>query len=176
MNTLEFWTSGHQLFNTTPETFPVPFIPGDAFDPDFLKPSLIPTVKPTDPLPPLATLTSLTPLIGRLSAVHTSSFFHLFPEEKQLELAILLAPLLSPEPGSMIFGGHGGLPQKGLRERKNSHGIYMFCHSPESWKELWETQVFQPGQVRVEAFLKETVRKDLPETKNYQLVWSVTRL
>ncbi|KAJ3526532.1 hypothetical protein NM688_g8250 [Phlebia brevispora] len=173
----EFWDAGHKLFKTTPETFPVPFIPGDAFNPDFLLPSPIPTVKPTDPLPPLNSLTSLTPLVGRLSAIHTSSFFHLFPEEKQLELAKLLAPLLSPEPGSVIFGGHGGLPQKGLRERKNSHGIHMFCHSPASWKELWETQVFNPGQVRVDAFVKENIRQDVHgEVRGYQLIWSVTRL
>ncbi|KAF7791684.1 hypothetical protein EIP86_002707 [Pleurotus ostreatoroseus] len=177
MTIIEFWAAGHQLFNTTQETFPVPFIPGDAFDPAFLKPSPIPGVKPSEPLPPLATLTSLTPLIGRLSAVHASSFFHLFPEDKQLQLARLLAPLLSPEPGSMLFGAHGGLSQKGLRERQNSHGVPMFCHSPESWKDLWETQIFSPGQVRVDAFLQQRIRKDLPaESRSFFLVWSVTRL
>ncbi len=94
-----------------------------------------------------------------------------------MELAKLIAPLLSAEPGSFIFGGHGGLPEKGLRERKNSHGIHMFCHSPETWKELWERQVFQEGQVKVDAELRQSVRKDLPPgTQSYVLVWSVTRL
>ncbi|EKM58318.1 uncharacterized protein PHACADRAFT_117170 [Phanerochaete carnosa HHB-10118-sp] len=175
----EFWEMGHRLFKTTPETFPVPFIPADAFDDRYLAPSPIPTEPPTEPLSPLNELEALTPLVGRLSAIHTSAFFHLFPEEKQLELARRIAPLLSPEPGSIIFGAHGGLPQKGLRERKNSHGIHMFCHDPQSWKELWETQVFRPGQVKVETHLVERVRNDpavKEVVKNYHLVWSVTRL
>ena len=170
---------GHKLFMTTPETFPVPFIQADAFNPACLAPSPIPTTVPTEPLPPLSELKSLTPLIGRLSAIHTSAFFHLFDEAKQLELARRVGALLSPEPGSIIFGAHGGLPQKGIRDRKNSHGIYMFCHSPESWKELWETQVFQPGQVKVDALLIEHPRNDILAgqiVSSYHLVWTVTRL
>ena len=169
---------GHKLFMTTPETFPVPFIAADAFDPACLAPSPIPTAAPTEPLPALSSLTTLTPLIGRLSAIHTSAFFHLFPEEKQLELARRVGALLSPEPGSVIFGVHGGLPTKGVRDRKNSHGIYMFCHSPDSWRELWETEVFAAGQVKVEAVVIERPRQD-PDTgvvSSHHMVWSVTRL
>lgn len=175
---IEFWELGHKLFKSTLETFPVPFIQADAFDPVSLAPSPIPTTVPTELLPPLSTLTSLTPLIGRLSAIHTSAFFHLFSEEKQLELAKRIAPLLSPEPGSVIFGAHGGLPEKGLRDRKNSHGIYMFCHSPETWKELWEKEIFSEGQVRVDTHLVEHARRDpeIGDMKGYYLVWSVTRL
>lgn len=172
----EFWELGHKLFKTTPETFPVPFIQADAFNPTHLAPSSIPTSPPTDELPPLSSLKTLTPLVGRLSAVHASSFFHLFPEEKQLELAKLVAPLLSPEPGSIMFGGHGGLPKAGIRLRSNrSRGLHMFCHSPETWKEMWETQVFEPGQVKVDAFLQEIHRLDTTDP-SYWLVWSVTRL
>ena len=169
---------GHKLFNTTPETFPVPFIQADAFDDKYLVMSPIPNSPPTDPLPPLNELKSLTPLIGRLSAIHTSSFFHLFSEEKQFELAKRIAPLLSPEPGSIIFGSHGGLPEKGERDQKNSHGIHMFCHSPESWKELWEKQVFPEGQVKVDAFLldRKIWRPESGERQEPALVWTVTRL
>ena len=174
---LEFWEMGHKLFGTTPETFPVPFIAADAFDDKYLALSPIPISPPTDLLPPLSELKTLTPLVGRLSAIHTSAFFHLFPEDKQLELARRIAPLLSPEPGSIIFGAHGGLPQKGFRDRKNSHGIYMFCHDPQSWKELWETQVFQPGQVKVDAFLVENQRNiSGAMVSAFHLIWSVTRL
>ncbi|GJE88666.1 hypothetical protein PsYK624_047490 [Phanerochaete sordida] len=175
----EFWEMGHKLFKSTPETFPVPFIAADVFSDASLAPSPIPTSASTDPLPPLKELTSLTPLVGRLSAIHTSAFFHLFSEDGQRTLARRVAPLLAPEPGSIIFGAHGGLPQKGLRDRKNSHGIHMFCHDPQTWKELWETEVFEPGQVRVEASLVENLRQD-PATRamvsSYHLVWSVTRL
>ena len=167
---------GHKLFKSTPESFPVPFIAGDAFDPQFLAPSPILSVLPTAPLPRLNTLTSLTPLVGCISAIHASAFFHLFSEEKQLDMAKRLASLLSSEPGSMIFGGHVGLPEKGHRDRKNSHQIFMFCHSPESWKDLWENQVFAPGQVKVEAILQDSVRISRPNEKNSFLVWSVTRL
>ncbi|KAI0750572.1 hypothetical protein BC629DRAFT_1230500 [Irpex lacteus] len=173
----EFWALGHKLFKTTPETYPLAFIPADVFDPASLAPAPIPTSVPTEPLPPLTSLTSLNPLHGRLSAIHASALFHLFSEEKQLELAKLIAPLLSPEPGSFIFGAHGGLEVKGDRERKNSHGIPMFCHSPESWTELWEKQVFKEGQVKVDAFLfYRQIWRPEGEKKEPALVWTVKRL
>ncbi|PIL30914.1 hypothetical protein GSI_07083 [Ganoderma sinense ZZ0214-1] len=177
----EFWDMGHKLFRSTPKTFPVPFVPGDAFDPAFLEPTT--PAPPSDPRPGLSTLTSLNPLRGHVSAIHASSFFHLFDEEKQLELAKALAGLLSPEPGSIILGAHGGGPEKGLRVETfgpNSHEIKMFCHSPESWKEMWDGQVFEKGTVKVEADLIEVKRTDLvdvpEETKFYIQLWSVTRL
>jgi hypothetical protein len=130
-------------------------------------------------------LTSLTPLQGHISAIHASSFFHFFSEEKQLEAARQLASLLSPEPGSIIFGSHMGEgvkgPQqvpdevKGLREP-------MYCHSPETWKrEVWDGPVFEQGTVEVKAELREIEMPSLypggPEVwKSYLLLWSVTRL
>ncbi|KAI1797519.1 hypothetical protein LXA43DRAFT_877015 [Ganoderma leucocontextum] len=179
----EFWDLGHKLFRSTPETFPVPFLPGDAFDPAFLEATGPFYSPPSEPRPDLSTITSLNPLRGHVSAIHASAFFHLFDEEKQLQLAKALAGLLSPEPGSMLLGAHGGRPEKGLRvemSRSNSHGITMFCHSPESWVELWDGQVFEKGTVKVDAGLVEIKRPDLThvseETKFYFLWWSVTRL
>ena len=149
---------GHKLFNTTPETFPVPFIQADAFDDKYLVMSPIPNSPPTDPLPPLNELKSLTPLIGRLSAIHTSSFFHLFSEEKQFELAQKIAGLLSPAPGSTIFGMHAGLAEKGFSKEGNRRtGGPLFCHSPDSWKELWDGVIFKQGTVKVEATLRNAV-------------------
>ncbi|TFK93027.1 hypothetical protein K466DRAFT_643031 [Polyporus arcularius HHB13444] len=181
----EFWDLGHKLFKSTPQTFPVPFIPGDAFDPAHLEAVPPFYAPPGTPVPQLSTIKSLNPLRGHVSVIHASSFFHLFDEEKQFKLAQSLAGLLSPEPGSMIIGSHGGRPEKGFRTeamRANSHGITMFCHSPESWIELWDGQIFKKGTVKVEAFLHEVRRSDLqpkdtaPETKFFLLVWSVTRL
>ncbi|KAI0823142.1 hypothetical protein BC628DRAFT_1417830 [Trametes gibbosa] len=161
----EFWALGHKLFKSSQETFPVPFIAGD-----------------------LSALTSLNPLLGHVSAIHASAFFHLFNEERQLKLAQTLAGLLSPEPGSMILGAHGGLPRKGFRQESgvvlNLGRVFpMFCHCPESWKELWDGQVFKKGTVKVDAILHETERKDYAAlsgiaagTKFFLLVWSVTRL
>ena len=179
----EFWDMGHKLFKSTPETFPVPFIPGDAFDPAFLEPVGHFSSSPSEPRPNLSTLTSLNPLRGHVSAIHASSFFHLFSEEKQLEVAKALAGLLSPEPGSVILGAHGGGPEKGLRVETfgpNSHEVKMFCHSPESWTAMWDGEVFEKGTVKVETDLIEVKRTDLvdvpEETKFYIQLWSVTRL
>ncbi|TFY51260.1 hypothetical protein EVJ58_g10663 [Rhodofomes roseus] len=53
-------------------------------------------------------------LQGRVSAIHASSLFHLFEEEKQLALARALAGLLAPHRGAMLFGSHGGAPENGI--------------------------------------------------------------
>ncbi|KAM5531491.1 hypothetical protein V8D89_014816 [Ganoderma adspersum] len=179
----EFWDMGHKLFKSTPKTFPVPFVPGDAFDPAFLEVAGPFSSPPNEPRPDLSTLTSLNPLRGHVSAIHASSFFHLFSEEKQLELAKALAGLLSPELGSVILGAHGGAPEKGLRVETfgpNSHEVKMFCHSPESWTAMWDGEVFERGTVKVETDLIEVKRTDLvdvpEETKFYIQLWSVTRL
>jgi hypothetical protein len=173
---IEFWDLGHELFRSTPETFPVPFIAGDIFDLSILAPVTPYNDVPKTPMPALDTLTSLNPLRGYVSAIHTSSFFHLFDEEQQTKVARALAGLLSPEPGSVIFGLHGGLPVKGMRSR--STGGFGFSHSPESWKELWDGQIFDQGKVKVEAFLKRTDRIEPNSTSNKGdwLVWSVTRV
>lgn len=63
----------------------------------------------------------------------------------------------------------------------------MFCHSPESWKKLWE-DVFgrdKEGKVRVrvEARLEEVVTdeykwaaEEMGDLRFYFMEWSVTRL
>ncbi|EIW65003.1 uncharacterized protein TRAVEDRAFT_42402 [Trametes versicolor FP-101664 SS1] len=183
----EFWELGHGFFKSTPTTFPVPFIAGDVFDTAHLA-SVPPLRAPPDgPIPELSTLTSLNPLRGHVSAIHASAFFHLFSEEKQLQLARKLAGLLSPVRGSMILGWHVGRPEKGFRYEvlpPHRQGNPMFCHSAESWKEMWEGQVFGKDVVKVEAELREEAErrdwKDMPGVapgaKFYALVWSVTRL
>ncbi|KAF8075123.1 hypothetical protein FPV67DRAFT_616075 [Lyophyllum atratum] len=178
----EFWNYGHELFRSTPETFTATFIPGNAFDPAIISPRE-PFYSPGEIgslTEPLQSLTSLTPLQGRISAIHASSFFHLFNEALQLELARLLATLLSPTPGSMIFGLQGGRPEKGLTTGVHtSSGTFMFCHSPETWRDLWDGEVFTKGNVKVECGLHKMERSDLPAAPGsefYALWWSVTRL
>ncbi|KAI0932446.1 hypothetical protein AcW2_001075 [Taiwanofungus camphoratus] len=177
----EFWQLGHKLFNTTPETFSAPFLAGDVFDLAFLEPTQ-PFYSPSEAaVPALSSLTTLTPLRGHLSAIHASSFFHLFSEAGQLQLARSIAGLLSSEPGSMIFGEHGGRPEKGYRTEGSvmRRGGHMFCHSPETWTELWDGSVFKKGSVKVDAFLHEIERDDLQPKEGgrfWIMVWSVTRL
>ncbi|TDL28238.1 hypothetical protein BD410DRAFT_782209 [Rickenella mellea] len=182
----EFWDLGHELFKSTPESFPVPFIAGDIFDPSHIVPSPPSTVTPSDPHPDLKALKSLTPLHGRISAIHASAFFHLFDEDHQRQAAQQLAALLSPEPGSMIFGQHVGLPQRGVRPNFRRQ---MFCHSPQSWKELWDGVVFAKGNVDVVASVRDVTRrinpngatgravqKMLGEEPVYVLEWYIKRV
>ncbi|KAI0053446.1 hypothetical protein FA95DRAFT_1481572 [Auriscalpium vulgare] len=191
----EFWDLGHIAFKSTPETFPVPFIAGDAFSPSHLEivPPFNNASPPTTPVPDLKTLTSLNPLRGHVSAIHASAFFHLFQEAEQLTLARALAALLSPETGSMLFGEHAGLPLKGARRSLIGLGD-RFTHSPESWADLWDGEVFEKGTVRVETELRKMEQDSLNSAiaavhgeerakametegfKFYWLTWSVTRL
>jgi hypothetical protein len=175
-----FWDLGHRLFRTTPETFPVKFLAGDAFDDANL--SLTAPIL-SGPPPPAASVNSLTELRGHISVIHASALFHLFDEEKQFELGKRLAALLDPRPGSIIFGSHTGMPAKGPCQ-----GIYMktiFCHSPESWTQMWEEGIFEKGQVKVSAALRDVTtfsgrldsRFSIEEgAKLYFLDWSVERL
>ncbi|KAJ7621182.1 hypothetical protein FB45DRAFT_137011 [Roridomyces roridus] len=181
-----FWNLGHQLFRSTPETFPVAFLAGDVFDPAFLEPCA-PFLAPTDvttPVPaPLTSLTSLTPLRGHVAAIHISNVFHLFYEPEQLKLAHALAGLLSAAPGSVIFGTHVGRAVKGFREESIcSGGHHMFCHSPESWREMWN-QVFPKDAIKVDVqFVGSSQASHMDISMNESageagvLTWSVTRV
>ncbi|KAI0320559.1 hypothetical protein OF83DRAFT_1052908 [Amylostereum chailletii] len=172
----EFWDLGQKLFNTTHKMYPVTFVAGDAFDPVHLETvSPFTTASPpTTSRPILGELKSLNPLRGHVSAIHASSFFHLFDEDGQQRLAHAVAGLLSPEPGSMVFGQHAGLPHKGFRT-STLLAREGFCHGPDSWRELWDGKVFAKGTVKVETELTEAERPERA-SKSYWLAWKVTRL
>ncbi|KAI0757744.1 hypothetical protein C8Q80DRAFT_1091298 [Daedaleopsis nitida] len=148
------YNEGHALFRDTPETFPVPFIEGDVFDPAFLEPREPFTAEtaPTDPPPALGSLTSLNPLRGHVSAVFMGKFLHLFDEAKQAHIARALAGLLSPVPGSMIFGVQGALAEMG-QFRPTGTEFTMFCHSPESLGKVFEDACGGPGRIKFESRL-----------------------
>ena len=155
------------------------FLAGDVFDDAHLSP-VAPV--PSGPPPPVASVRVLTELRGHISAIHASSIFHLFNEEKQSELGKRLAALLDPRPGSIIFGSHGGMPVKGQRQGDSPK---MFCHSPVSWTQMWEEQIFEKGKIKVNAVLRETnmaverLERAVPieeGVKFYVLAWSVERL
>ncbi|KAK7032966.1 hypothetical protein R3P38DRAFT_3186511 [Favolaschia claudopus] len=164
-----FWDLGHELFRTTPETFPAAFAAGDVLDPAFLSLS-------SDPVPPvdLGSLTSLNALRGQLSAIHSASVFHLFDEGVQLELARKLAGLLVRRPGSIIFGCHGAHPTKGPVLGVN--GRQMFCHSPESWRNMWDGEVFPRGSVEVSSHIVNAGKILNDTTDFYMLFWAVKLL
>lgn len=177
-----FWDIGHKLFKSTPESFPVPFVQGDVFDPKHIAPASPLYTPPSTPRPDLSTLASLTPLQGHVSAIHVAAFFHLFQEDGQLKAARALASLLSPEKGSFIFGSHGALRKKGLRKTPNPRGEYIYCHDPDSWRALWDGVIFEKGTVEVNAELVErpwrTLDAEQPaseEDRRYMMVWIVQR-
>ncbi|RDX41920.1 hypothetical protein OH76DRAFT_175124 [Lentinus brumalis] len=175
----EFWDLGHKLFKTSAETFPVRFLPGDIFDPAFLEPTPPTYNRPPTVAPLPSSVRTLTDLRGHVSAITICAVFHIFEtEETQLRLARALASLLSPEPGSMIVGLHTGLREKGWWRGQTFH---MFCHSPESWAEMWDGDVFEKGSVRVDAWLVERERRSMQDgvarvTPTSILEWSVTRV
>ncbi|KAI0788412.1 hypothetical protein C8Q74DRAFT_1367139 [Fomes fomentarius] len=156
-----FWELGHELFRTTPTSFPVRFLPGSIFDTTFL------TL-----FPPLST--SLIPPSSLLESLSASS--------QQQQLARLLAGLLSPLPGSMLFGVQGGRPVKG--PWGPGVDLKMHSHSPESWREMWEEIFAEVGcKVEVEGTLRREVGGETffgmwPENEEgyYVLEWSVTRV
>ncbi|KAI9569264.1 hypothetical protein HD554DRAFT_2092421 [Boletus coccyginus] len=169
-----FFDLGHDLFKTTPASYPINFVAGDVF-----KPSMLQIFPPFDEpphteRPDLSTLTSLNPLAGHCAAIYVGNIFHLFSEENQLHLARALAGLLSPLPGSVIFGIHGSNPQKGVfRSEYNGKVIEAFCHSPESWAAVWNGEVFAKGKVKVDA-TGELVERE--RFTFWQLRWSVVKL
>ncbi|KAJ3716033.1 hypothetical protein C8R42DRAFT_588942 [Lentinula raphanica] len=187
----DFWNFGHELFNSDPSTFPVTFVQGNVLDDSFITiQSPLNSVHDlsnasTDSdlsslsLQSLLSLTSnsypepqsLNPLRGYLSAIHTSAFFHLFDQAEQILIAKKLASILSPLPGSIIFGSQIGadVPMEGVR---NGSGTLFYRHSPDSWKEMWEKEVFggKANMIRVEAGIsRDSERRET-------IWWTVTRL
>ncbi|KAG2140080.1 hypothetical protein DEU56DRAFT_292200 [Suillus clintonianus] len=165
---------GRKLFKASSE--PGCFIPGDVFDPAFLSISRPASSVPEGAMPDIQTLQSLNDLRGRVGVIHASKLFHLFDEEKQLQLARALGGLLSCEPGSIICGTHAIAltSEKGIvRHTVLGVDITYFCHSPESWDCLWDGVVFEKGQVKVET---RTSTIDMGGIPFRLLHWSVTRL
>jgi hypothetical protein len=120
--------------------------------------------------PPLIPYTSPRQNIRHTHVV----LFHIFPEDRQLQPAKFVSSLLSPEKGS-------GMP---VRNDVVYDGLNMFCHSPESWMQMWVEDVFggedKDGNDRVkvetELIIRVDVRVDNSDEDVWHLKWSVTRL
>ncbi|KAI9059639.1 hypothetical protein FKP32DRAFT_1596195 [Trametes sanguinea] len=175
----DYWELGHKLFRSTDESFPATFLPGNVFDPTHIEITAPLDSPPSDPPPELSSLKSLNPLRGHVSAIHASSFFHLFDEEKEEQIARAFAGLLSPLPGSVILGTQSAATAT-LGFKADVYGpeggkFVVFCQSPEAWSEMWDGRVFKKGTVKVETRLARA----WVGTKEMQydfLQWSVTRL
>jgi hypothetical protein len=191
----ELWDLGHVLFRSSPKSFPATFLAGDALDLAFLSPftSGAEPVKEVN----LSNISTLNDLRGKASAIWATSFFHLFSEKNQCQLAHALGSLLAPESGSIIFGSHLALPNKGVFTEKifDMEGK-IFCHDPDSWKDMWvgrpiteNTTGVDPadnvGNLHAAVFPLDSVKLDstlIPvksgasESRIWFLVWSITRV
>lgn len=170
----EFLELGHELFKTTPTSYPGCLLPGDVFDPKFLSIAAQPNDVSPAPAIDLSSLKSLNPLHGRISAINATRLFHLFTEDKQLHLARALAGLLSAQPGSVICGYQVGALEKGMLSANTSGSVHqLFAHSPKTWSSLWDGEVFEKGSVKVETELVEVA---IREVQFLMMGWSVVRL
>ncbi|KAG8214700.1 pectin lyase fold/virulence factor [Butyriboletus roseoflavus] len=189
----KLWDLGHVLFRSSPESFPATFVAGDALNPAFLSPFTSGAEPPTEVN--LSNISTLNDLRGKVSAIWAASFFHLFTEKDQHQLAHALESLLSPESGSIMFSSHMALPDKGVLTGKISDRDFrMFCHNLDSWNELWVGQSTTPstggdpsdtvGRFDAVVFPRDSVKLDtklIPVKSEagvglWFLVWSITRL
>ncbi|KAF8705400.1 hypothetical protein RHS03_05646, partial [Rhizoctonia solani] len=169
----DFWDLGFKLFKDDLALFPVPFLEGDVFSSQLLD---LDAPRPTE-RPKVPHLKTLTELLGRVSIIHASAFFHLFSEENQKKLAERCVALLNMEPGSTIFGSHNGAPEPGVYTGIGAPDREMFCHSPESWRKLW-MELFGDRRINVMATLEggeagaKLVGPSLPRREKYAMIWS----
>ncbi|CCM06336.1 uncharacterized protein FIBRA_08590 [Fibroporia radiculosa] len=73
----------------------------------------------------------------------------------------------------MLFGSHAGRSIKGHRAVKNAWRTEpMFCHSPETWVDLWDGVVFPKGTVKVEAHLRKSKQHEEETPTGEDGAWS----
>ena len=179
-----FWDLGHRVFRSTPSTFPVKFMGGDALFSLFWDKKLGTVHDPVVDKPPMdvSTLTSLQPIRGRLNVIHASSFIPLFcswghsrssSEVFSVEdAASCLQSLLSPAPGSLIFGSHVARlkeDQASLSQRYPR----AYRYNPESWRALWEG-VFGTDKIDLQVEIENEAT--LGGEGLFMMTWSVKRL
>ncbi|KAK0192578.1 hypothetical protein F5146DRAFT_1120396 [Armillaria mellea] len=138
----EFWSLGHKLFKSTPDSFPARFIAADML---YLKDS-----SEDGTYTAISEVQSLDQLRGSVAAIHAAAFFHLFDEEQQLQATAKSLSLGAASTRS------------------------MFCHSPETWRSMWDGGIFPKDAIDVEVTLKEFDRPDVPGAKICILVWCIT--
>ncbi|WAQ83580.1 hypothetical protein PtA15_4A28 [Puccinia triticina] len=169
----EWSVLGYKLFRDNAR--PVPNFIGNILEPQVLDVSTPAEVGP-DASINLYSLKDLNPLKGKVTFISLNQLFHFFDETDQKRLAERCVLLLSNTVGSTIFGMQVGGIKKGLQSC-----IKTFVHSPETWKEMWES-VFGPNKVKVVSELVETTPEDhlvqlFPGCTSIQrLYWSVTRI
>jgi SAM-dependent methyltransferase len=146
----EFWDIGYNLFLDQSQ-LKAKFIEADVFDAD----------------------SALKELDGKLNIVHAASFFHLWDWDEQVQAAKRVVRLLKAEPGVMIFGRQGGMPEAGKISHLVQKELNSYWHNPESWAKLWKQVGDETdSQWEVVAALGE---EDLTKRMNAKIVPAGTR-
>lgn len=117
----DFIDIGYELFNDK-NTCEISFFTADVF-------KLAPTLISTPSAVPLASVTKLEELKGRLTHIYAGALFHLFAEAAQYALACRLVSMLKQESGAVIFGRHQGSKIAGYLD---DHMGRCVSHSPKS--------------------------------------------
>ncbi|KAF8810807.1 hypothetical protein BYT27DRAFT_7091067 [Phlegmacium glaucopus] len=175
----EFITEGHKLYRDGPDSkkpTPIKFFSDDIFN--------VP-VKADGAVAESGSF-GLNNLRGKIDILYAGALFHLFEEEKQFALAQRLVALINAKfsadrnnTEAIIFGRHIGSLEAHKAHRPSEFGG-AFGHSPESWKEMWETILVQTfGQGVLKHVEIDVLKEDLiPDSKNVfhhaWLWWSVT--
>ena len=95
-------------------------------------------------------------LLGKIDVVYASSFFHLFPLERQIELAKIVVRILRPRKGSCILGRQLGSIKPGAYALRKMDLGQPWRHDVESLTRMWEDIGRATGtQWKVEASLDE---------------------
>ncbi|KAK1767601.1 hypothetical protein QBC33DRAFT_569922 [Phialemonium atrogriseum] len=91
-------------------------------------------------------------LDGKVTLVHASNFFHLFPWEQQVQAAVRMVRFLKAgTTDAAIFGAQIGCPQPGEIKALMGAGT-RFAHDPESLQKMWDEVGERTGtKWRVEA-------------------------
>ncbi|KDQ09379.1 hypothetical protein BOTBODRAFT_164867 [Botryobasidium botryosum FD-172 SS1] len=130
-----YLTLGHELFRDK-DTCKIKFVAANALD-------LPATLAPLSSSPRItdlenASITKLDDLANSVTFIYLGSVFHLFEEEEQKGLAMILLRLWTRERGAIIFGSHQGLAVEGsLAEASGSPEWKAHGHTPASWKKMW---------------------------------------
>ena len=119
--------------------------------------------------------TNLDDVKGKVTLLYTGAVFHLFNEENQHIFANKIANLVARDKEVVVFGMHRGAPKKGPREHRS--GGILFCHDPQSWKDLW-TEVLGDDVKNwtMKAELRDTwTAAEYVTTEHPVLQWSLWR-
>ncbi|KAK0724656.1 hypothetical protein B0H67DRAFT_598167 [Lasiosphaeris hirsuta] len=88
---------------------------------------------------------------GKVDIIFLGSFLHLFTFDQQVAIVAQLEKLLRPVPGSLVFGRHMAIEEKGGTLRRNALGWDLYHHSSDTISLLWEKA--PEGKYRVESAL-----------------------